>query len=351
MKRRGFIDDRSVYRRRDFLIGSLLLPTNSAKATAAIAKAAGTNTSTAPPAAAIHLPKAVAGSSWSRKANWDFGTSLGNNVRKLSDFLGSGWAADNGSWGIETAAKLTRNDDPHFQVQTDHVDLVDIYTGGTAAKNNGSITAPVFNCHVDQFGLGAPGYYEGTFKIPPNPTGMWPGWWMTGWDASAPTWGPEIDIFEFWSDSDKGPGKQFVHLHAPHAPSLCFLPSPGTDEGKQTGLVPVKYIAPGARPTGWADSAASTVYAPGTDFSADFHRFGCKINPDYRIELWTDDVLIETLAARQFCTDKGKPVLPLMIISFAAAAGATTGDFGGINNSSATNKWRMGLKNIQFWGP
>jgi hypothetical protein len=99
------------------------------------------------------------------------------------------------------------------------------------------------------------------------------------------------------------------------------------------------------------------VYKPGVDFAQAYHRFGAKIDPDYHITLWVDDVKVGTFAAEQYCDDEGQPVGVQLIVNLALGthnpdpvASIHTADFGGINNRSAANRFRFSLRNIQVWG-
>jgi hypothetical protein len=307
-------------------------------------------------------PVAVQGLNWTQRQNLNFGTATGNNVTKLTDFLAAKWQSQAAQWGLETGVKVTANTDTHFQVATDHVDLVDIYTGGTPAQGNGSITAPSFFCNVSDLGLAsAVGYFEATVQIP-NVLGMWPAWWCIGWNTAtkSSTWGPEIDFFEFYGASDKGPNFPMSTLHSPAPESLCFMPPPGVNEGPTGPWIPGNAFPesfPGSLYWTGAGRAAGGVawpYSQGTgtaDYSAGFHRFGCKIAEDFTITIWIDDVEWAQFNAKQYCTDAGVAVVPQLIFDFAVFSQPTLADFGGTNNSKATNKWRYSIKNIQVWSP
>ena len=148
--------------------------------------------------------------------------------------------------------------------------------------------------------LPLPAITEGTFKIPQGTsndnansnhllTGSWPGWWMVGWDNvnQIATWGPEIDTFEFFGTTDKGPTDPQFRLHDNGTnPTLCFE-SGGTQQGQF-----VLHVIDTTNVTFLQEALGGFSYSPGTDYSAGYHRFGTKIDPNYNVELSIDDVKV-----------------------------------------------------------
>lgn len=299
-------------------------------------------------------PAAVTGTGWTRKFDWRFGTAESNNIRQFTDWLRAGWYIDPKSKFLNNECQTynTRdlnNDNPNFQAFSDHCDIVAIWNGGpiASAKGNGSISSLLLNYNVPF--PNAVGYYELACKIP-SASGVWPAWWTVGYRPNsqrALTWGPEIDIFEFY---DTKSGTCISTLHGGRTPSYCFMRAGGNPLG-----------TPNTPHTVYEGSQSWDMghfnYAPGVDFAQGYHRFGAKIDPTYHITLWVDDVKVGTFAADQYCDDDGHPVAVNLAVNLALGthnpdpvASIHTGDFGGVNNRSATNKFRFSLKNIQIWG-
>jgi hypothetical protein len=324
---------------------------------------------TAPPPSG-RVPAAVAGeTTWSKQVEWNFGTNAGNNVTQLTDFLNSGWTSTAADIpGVATPIGISSNSDPHFQMFPDHAEMLAIYTGGTPSDNNGSITSPAFQSQTSAFGYSsAVGYYEGTFQIP-NVVGMWPAWWCIGWNPSSggfATWGPEIDCFEFYGQSDKGPTKPEFTLHSSSgvSDSFCFMAAGTTSDATapghaelQSNVVFFTYNSP----NGFPGSQGTHQYLQSTiDYSVGWHKFGWKIDSNFNIEWWIDDVHLSTRFANQFCQDDGTPVVVRPAIDFqyefapgvGGNPGSLPGQFGGVNVSDSTNLARFKVQNIQFWGP
>lgn len=313
------------------------------------------------------VPAAVAGTNWTKKADWSFGSNAApsgsSQIQTVSDFQNAGWENDTGTFGVETAVIPNTPTDNHWQLFNDHIDMVVIYTGGTPSAGNGSITTLLWKTQTPKFSFSAaPGYYEGTFKIPQGTsndnansnhllTGSWPGWWMVGWDNvnQIATWGPEIDTFEFFGTTDKGPTDPQFHLHDNGTnPTLCFE-SGGTQQGQ---FVP--HVIDTTNVTFLQEALGGFSYSPGTDYSAGYHRFGTKIDSNYNVELWIDDVKVGHFTADQYAQENGSAVFPQLTISFAAGASGgnvDTSTFGGLNNTGPSNQWRFSIQRIQLWGP
>ena len=300
-------------------------------------------------------PAAVAGTGWSRKSDWRFGTAAGNNIRQFTDLLYAGWYMNNPTpvfLNDECETYNTRdltNNNLNFQPFSDHCDIVAIWNGGPieSAKGNGSISSLSVNYDVPS--LNAIGYYELTCKVP-SVSGAWPCWWTIGHKPGSDhisTWGPEIDILEF---NDTKTDTSINALHGSRTPSRCFMRAGGNPPGKPETA---HTVYEGDHP--W--NMGNFVYKPGIDFAQAYHRFGAKIEPNYHITLWVDDVKVGTFAAEQYCDDDGHPVGVQLIVCLGLGthnpdpvASIHTADFGGTHNRSATNKFRFSLKNIQVWG-
>lgn len=305
--------------------------------------------------ATADAPAAVAGTGWARRFDWRFGTAPGNNIGRFTDWLAAGWYMNptptflNDECETYNTRDIT-NDNGNFQAFADHCDIVALWNGGRIAsgQGNGSLSSLLLNYDVP-FPT-AVGYYELTCKIP-SVSGAWPAWWTVGHTPGSErgvTWGPEIDIFEFY---DNKSGTYSSALHGGGNPSYCFM--------RQGGNPPATPDTPhtvyeGKEP--W--NMGHFVYAPGIDFAQSYHRFGAKIDKRNQITLWIDDVKIGTFAANQYCDDEGHPVAVHLTVNLALGthnpdpvASIHTVDFGGINNRSPANKFRFSLKNIQIWAP
>lgn len=301
-------------------------------------------------------PAAIAGTRWTRKSDWRFGTAAGNNIRQFGDWLRSGWYVNHPTQTFlndECETYNTRDlgdDNPNFQPFSDHCDLVAIWNGGpiASAKGNGSISSLSLNYDVPS--PNAIGYYELACKIP-SVSGAWPAWWTIGHrpgsDHSS-VWGPEIDIFEF---QDTKSGTYVSTLHGGRTPSRCFMRAGGNPPAKAE-------TANAVYEGNHSWNMGNFVYKPGIDFAQAYHRFGARIDANYHITLWVDDVEVGTFAADQYCDDEGRPVGVQLIVNLALGthnpdpvASIHTADFGGVNDTSAANRFRFSLRNIQIWGP
>ena len=300
-------------------------------------------------------PAAVAGTGWSRKFDWRFGTGPGDNIRRFTDWLQAGWYMNPTPTFLNDECETYNTHDltdsnPNFQAFSDHCDIVAIWNGGpiASAKGNGSISSLLLNYNVPF--PNAVGYYELTCKVP-SASGVWPAWWTTGYRPNSRrevTWGPEIDVFEFY---DTKSGSCSSTLHGGRTSSYSFMRAGGIP----TAVPETSHTSYG-RYEGTTDMG-HFVYTPGIDFAQAYHRFGVKLDPTYRITLWVDDVKIGSFASEQYCDDDGHPVAVNLLVSLALGthnpdpvASIHTADFGGINNRSLSNKFRFGLKNIQVWG-
>jgi hypothetical protein len=298
-------------------------------------------------------PRAVSGAGWSRKSNWNFGSNPGNNIGRLTEWLRAGWTMSDSTFLNDECETYNNRDltdaNLNFQAFPDHCDIVAIWNGGTVAsgRGNGSISSLALKYDVPF--PNAIGYYELTCKIS-SVSGAWPAWWTIGHrpNSQSSTWGPEIDIFEFYDNKTR----DYVStLHGSRPQSYCFLKT----GGKPPGLPETAHaIYDGSQ----AWDMGHFTYTPGFDFAEAYHRFGAMIDRNYRITLWVDDLKVGTFAANQYCDDDGHPVAAQLIVNLALgthnpdpAASIHTADFGGVNARSAANKFRLSLKNIQIWGP
>ncbi|HEY3919322.1 MAG TPA: hypothetical protein VGL83_16145 [Stellaceae bacterium] len=311
---------------------------------------------TLPAAGAGEAPAATGGTGWGRKSSWNFGTAPGNNVASFAEWLGAGWFMDETPRYLndecETYNTTDRtNGNANFMPFADHCDIVAIWNGGpiASAQGNGSISSLMVRYDVPA--PNAVGYYELTCKIP-SVSGAWPAWWTVGHAPGSPqgasTWGPEIDVLEFY---DANTTLLTSTLHGSTTPSYCFLRRggypPGTPQTPST-------VYDGKE--SW--DMGHFTYRPGADFSQAYHRFGAKIAADYSISIWVDDVPIGVFAADQYCDDRGRPVAVELLVNLALGTrhpdpvrSIRTADFGGAGNRGAANKFRLSLKNIQIWGP
>jgi hypothetical protein len=254
----------------------------------------------------------------------------------------------------------TTNSNSNFQPFSDHCDIVAIWNGGTiaAGAGNGNISSLMIRYDMpDASAANAIGYYELTCQIP-SVGGAWPAWWtighVPGKGQGYTTWGPEIDIFEFYN-TDTTVMASTLHKGSSVATSYCFMTA---------GSTPPTNDPPGTAASQYATYIGTEAYnlgtmnyVPGFDFSAGYHRYGMKIDTNYNITLWVDDVLVGEFAAQKYCDDSGNPVSVELIINLALGSGSdpvgsidTTG-FGGASNTSTTNKFRLGIQKIQIWGP
>ncbi|HUO91551.1 MAG TPA: hypothetical protein VMU22_01455 [Rhizomicrobium sp.] len=313
-------------------------------------------------------PAALANyATWRRYRNWDFGSNTGNDIRNLSDFTNAGWGASNSKYNrpseIQTfyTGSVLPADCPNFVVHPDHVDIVAIWNGREIAPgSNGNVTSiqTMFPVDLHCGGLTSIAYIEGTFRCP-NVSGAWPAWWTIGhrigqaYDET--TWGPEIDIMEIFGSRQISNFACTLHA-ADNANNRCFLSGSGphvpagmVDYTNSQGTV--SYDASGA-----ANWNLGSFNVDGVINSADgYHRYGCLIEPDHTISIWIDDLKIGHFAATQYCSDAGVPVALQLVIDLALssedAGRIDPADFGGPNNTHPTNNFRLGIRNIQIWGP
>lgn len=318
-------------------------------------------------AASPKQPLAVFNTGWTQKSNWKFGTGPGNNVARFTDWLSAGWYMNptprflNKECETYNTMDNTANN-ANFQAFADHCDIVAIWNGQAvaSAQGNGSISSLLVRYNVPDGPGGTPsaiGYYELTCKVP-SVGGAWPAWWTIGHPPGAAqgaqTWGPEIDIFEF-TNTDTKVVSSTLHKGSALLTSYCFMKS-GTNP--PNGNPPA---SPKTRYTQYDGSATyncgSFSYAPGTDFSQDFHRFGLKIDSNYNSSIWVDDVLTGVFATEQYCDDVGHPVSVQLIVNLAVGDGqdpigsVDTSGFGGAGNAGPNNRFRLGIRNIQIWRP
>lgn len=295
-----------------------------------------------------------------------FGTNPGNNITQFTDLLNAGWFMDATPTFLNNECETynttnTTNSNANFQPFSDHCDIVAIWNGGmiASAAGNGSITSLMLRYDMPDAANGtanAIGYCELTCQIP-SVGGAWPAWWTIGHKPGTTrgnyTWGPEIDIFEFYNTQTTTVAST---LHqGVSGTSYCFM-SGGTNP--PNGDPPATTASPYAHYSGGATyNTGSMNYTPGVDYSQGYHRFGMKIDTNYNITIWTDDVLVGTFAAQQYCNDSGSPVSVELILNLALGNGSNpvasidTSGFGGANNTSSTNKFRFSIQNIQIWGP
>lgn len=308
-------------------------------------------------------PAAISGTSWTRKSDWNFGSSKG--IARFSDWLKAGWYMTPTPTFLNKECQTystTDNSDhnPNFQAFADHCDIVAIWNGGpiVPALGNRSISSLMvrYDLPDDEGVPNAIGYYELTSKVP-SVGGAWPAWWTIGHrpggGRGSYTWGPEIDIFEF-NNTDTRVVSSTLHTGAP-APSYCFLKS-GTraPSGDPPALPRTRFTTyTGTEPY----NCGTFAYAPDVDYAQDYHRYGVKIDANYNISIWVDDVLVGIFAASQYCDDAGRPVSVELLINLAVGNGPDPAGsidraaFGGANNAGPANKFRLSLKNIQIWGP
>lgn len=309
------------------------------------------------------VPLAISGTNWKQKSNWNFGTSGG--IAHFSDWLKAGWFMTPTPTFLNNECETystTNNTDqnPNFQAFADHCDIVAIWNGGpiVSALGNGSISSLMIR-HDLPDANGAPnavGYYELTSKVP-SVGGAWPAWWTIGHRRGAGrwggVWGPEIDIFEFTSTDTKTVSST-LHKGA-QTPSYCFLKSGTSPPNGDPPAIPKTRFTTYTGTAPW--NCGSFSYAPGVDFSEGYHRYGVRIDTNYNISIWVDDVLVGIFAANQYCDDAGHPVSVELVINLAVGNGPDPvgsidrAAFGGANNAGPTNKFRLSLKNIQIWGP
>lgn len=301
-------------------------------------------------------PAATGGTGWARKANWNFGTGSGNDIRRFSDWLAAGWFMDETPRYLNDECQtyntmVVTDGNLNFMPFADHADLVAIWNGGPIAsgQGNGSISSLLMRYDVPS--PSAVGYYELTCKIPAV-SGAWPAWWTLGHAPGTPrgsyTWGPEIDIFEFY---DTKTGLMYSTLHGSKPQSRSFLAGGGYPPARP--LTAATHYD-GGRPYNLGDFT----YQPGTDFARDYHRFGLKIAPDHAISIWVDDVAIGQFGATQYADDDGRPVGVELLVNLALGThnpdpirSIHTADFGGVGNRGPANKFRLSLRNIQIWAP
>ncbi len=300
-------------------------------------------------------PAATRGTGWRRHAQWRFGTAPGNNVTRFSDWLRTGWFMNETPRWLNDECETYNTTDlsdgnPNFMPFADHCDIVAIWNGGlvTSARGNGSISSLMMRYNVPS--PSAIGYYELECRIP-SVSGAWPAWWTIGHAPGTPqgasTWGPEIDIFEFY---DTKSDVVEATLHGSRTPSYCFMRSGGGPPAH--GDTPAtRYDAPP-----W--NLGTMKYRPASDFARGFHRFGAMIAANHNITIWVDDRPVGTFAAEQYCDDSGRPVGVQLLVNLALGTknpdpvrSIHTADFGGANNRGPANKFRFSLRNIQIWGP
>ncbi|MGH6827814.1 MAG: glycoside hydrolase family 16 protein [Rhizomicrobium sp.] len=309
------------------------------------------------------VPAGVSGTNWARKSDWNFGTAEANNVRRFGDWLKAGWYMDPTPTFLNKECETYRTTDgsdanPNFQPFGDHCDIVAIWNGGPilSALGNGSISSLMVRYDIPDGPSGGPsaiGYYELTAKIP-SAGGAWPAWWTIGHPPGigrSQRWGPEIDIFEF-TNTDTKTLWSTLHKGAPPT-SYCFMKRGTTPPD---GDPPAMARSPATTYTGTAPwNCGSLAYAPGGDFSQDYHRYGLKIDSSYHISIWVDDVETGLFAAEQYCDDRGRPVSVQLIVNLAVGNGSDpVGSidrigFGGPNNRGPANKFRLSIRNIQVW--
>lgn len=301
------------------------------------------------------IPAAVSGTGWSAKSSWSFGTAPGNNIGRFTDWLRAGWFMDPTPTYLNDECQTYNTRDlsdgnANFQAFADHCDIVALWHGGTiaSARGNGSISSLLMRYDVPF--ANAIGYYELTCKVP-SVSGAWPAWWTLGHQPGSAkgsyTWGPEIDILEFYDTKTRACTST---LHASRKPNHCFTRDGGDPPG--TPATP-DTVYEGNRP--W--NSGDFVYTPGFDFADGYHRFGVKIDRDYAISLWIDDVKTGTFASTQYCDDGGNPVAVELLVNLALGThnpspveSIHVADFGGVDNAAANNRFRFSLKNIQIWG-
>jgi hypothetical protein len=239
----------------------------------------------------------------------------------------------------------------------DHVDLLAIWNGGTIATGgNGSITSIQTMFPIDLYcaGLTNVAYIEGTFKCP-NVVGAWPAWWTIGHKIGQPyygtAWGPEIDIMEVQDISQLSDFACTLHA-ANNASNKCFM------NGSGANIPPATVLFSGATGTVTYGSSGAGNYNLGdcevkgvVNAASGFHRWGCLIDPNHNISMWIDDIPVCKFAATQYCDDSGTPVALQLMIDLALTTATTSAGFGGANNTSSTNQYRLSIQNIQIWGP
>jgi hypothetical protein len=338
--------------RRDFLISS-----------AAMAATLGSGGAARGAGPGDRIPLAVSGTNWRQKSNWNFGASGG--IGRFTDWLTAGWFMNPTPTFLnnecETYSTLNNTDrNPNFQAFGDHCDIVAIWNGGpiVSALGNGAITSLMIRYDPPDTN-GAPnavGYYELTSKVP-SAGGAWPAWWTIGHRPGGGryggVWGPEIDIFEF-NNTDTRVVSSTLHKGTP-TPSYCFLKSGSSPPNGAPPAIPKTRFTTYTGAAAW--NCGSFNYAPGVDFSQDYHRYGVKIDTNYNISIWVDDVLVGVFAANQYSDDAGHPVSVELVINLAVGIGPDPAGsidraaFGGPNNADSSNKFRLSLKNIQIWEP
>lgn len=313
------------------------------------------------------MPAAVASENWTQKQNWTFGTNAGNNITQFTDLLNAGWFMNPTPTFLNNECEtynntVTTNSNANFQPFSDHCDILAIWNGGTiaSAAGNGSISSLMLRYDMPDganSAANAIGYYELTCQIP-SVGGAWPAWWTIGHQPGTPrgynTWGPEIDIFEFYN-TDTTVMASTLHKGSSVTTSYAFMTG---------GTNPPSNDPPGSAASQYATyyggesyNTGSIGYTPGFDFSHGYHRYGMKIDTNYNITIWVDDVLVGTFAAQQYCDDAGAPVSVELLINLAIGNGSNpvgsidTSGFGGANNTSASNKFRLSIQKIQIWGP
>ena len=77
------------------------------------------------------------------------------------------------------------------------------------------------------------------------------------------------------------------------------------------------------------------------------------IEPNQDISIWFDDVKLGTFDASRYAYDDGTIVAVMLMVDLAMGGlGGTvnTNNFGGANNTTDTNLYRLGIRNIQIWG-
>jgi hypothetical protein len=326
-----------------------------------------------PPPPTGRIPQAMLDvTGWTKRRDWNFGTAAGNNITSLTDFYNAGWHPHAGinaggpgvpgvsnGWGSET---YPDDMSASFVMGSDHVDMYALYQGGTIDQWSGTGAIYTFAAQypVDEAGImTAPCYMEAYINVN-CVTGFWPAWWCIGHQAGQPwwetDWGPEIDFLEIMPASGTTPTSWPSSLHASNNGSnLCFG-NQRDSAGNPTSNIPLatSYFSGCVWTPGGSFNVGNFTTTGLLDFTVGYHTFGCLIDTNFNISFYFDDVKVGTALATQFAGDAGIPCVPYLTIDLAAGAWAgacNPADFGGINNATPTNKYRMSFKNIQIWSP
>ena len=312
-------------------------------------------------------PAAIAAyPTWTQKANWDFGTNTGNNIKKLSDLVAAGWHASDGAFNVNSEVQTFPQSDsqltdtnPCFQPQADYCDIVAVWNGGplVGGAANGNCQSLQIQYPVDlNLGMRVAGYYEGTFKCY-KVSGLWPAWWTTSHTIGSlnyfdTPWGPEIDILEMEpGDQTTSFGAGTLHA-ANNSSNNCFLGgAPAINAPPATAFEPHTRVFLDFSGFGNIESFLVNGFI---DSASGFHRWGCLIEPNFNITIYIDDVKIGTYFSTQYCHDDGTPVAVNLLIDLAMGGFGgpiDTNNFGGVNNAGPTNLMRFAVKKIQIWGP